>query len=339
MGYKMNGKKIFISACECSADRHAATIAKEIKRRYPDCELVGVGSDYSREAGIDVKLDISKYSTVGIIEPLRYAPQLIRSYFKMKALLKAERPDIFIPIDNQGLHMKLCKVAKSLDIPVHYFIAPQEWHWGTEKGGKKVLESVDRILAIFPQEKEFYERCGGDAIYVGHPTVERVMSFREKRKAESIIAIFPGSRPQEIQRCLPTFLDAVIPFAKRKACKVVVSVANESYRGLIEQLCKHVTVELSTDEALRVMETAKIAVLTSGTVSLEAALMKLPHVVCYRFNSLTYWIAHTFFKKVLDRIPFMSMPNILLNNAIFPELLQKEFYKRFYECSVRTVMG
>ena len=233
-------KKIFISACEVSADKYAAELAKELQKRRPSLHIIGVGSAASKAAGIDVKLDISTLSTVGVVEPIRFLPQILIALHKVKKILEVEKPDIFIPIDNQGFHMMCCKKAHRLKIPTYYFIAPQHWHWGTKKQGLKVAQVVDKVLAIFPKEATFYQQCGVNTHFVGHPCTDRIRPFREKRVVEPVCAVFPGSRKQEIERMLPVFLRAVIPFCKQYKLTCAISCASKHYYGLIETIIKNI---------------------------------------------------------------------------------------------------
>ena len=319
-------KKIMISACELSADKYAANIARELKKIDSNIQLIGIGSDESKKAGIDVRFDMSGLSTVGIFEPIRFLPQLIRSYIKFKKILQQEKPDIFIPIDNQGFHLMCCKLAKKLNINVQYFIAPQEWHWGSVNGGKKVAKVVDRVLAIFPQEELFYKKCNLDTVYVGHPVTDRLRDFRKTSVKKDIISIFPGSRVQEIERMLPVFIKAVDLFSEKSKLKPIISIASSQYEPLIKTIleknkCKF---DVFTGNSIDLIRKAKLSLVTSGTISLEHCLMKVPHVVAYKFNPLTFFIAKTFFKNTLNKIKFMSMANTLLEKEVFPELLQSD---------------
>lgn len=320
-------KTILISACEQSADRYAAAIVLALQQHDPTVNIIGIGSDALKKTGIDVRFDVSKYATVGLIEPLRYLPHLIMAYFKIRALLKKEQPDVFIPIDNQGLHLACCRVAKRWGIRVLYYIAPQHWHWGTHKQGQAVAQCVDRILAIFPQEATFYRQCGASVSFVGHPCTDRILPYRKQRQAGPYLAVFPGSRTQEIERMLPLFLAVIEPWCRQYHLTPIISVASQSFEPLIRRLiATHAPGfigELHTTDSLALIAKARLSLLTSGTVSLEHALLGVPHVVAYRFNPVTYWIARTFFAKTLAKIPFMSMPNMLLGKEVFTELLQE----------------
>ena len=173
-------KTILISAAEISGDRHAANLVRAIKKLDPSIKFIGFGGEFLKKEGVDIIYDITNASTIGILEPLRFLPKIFTAYNKMLKVMKDQKPDIFIPIDSQGFHMLLLKKAKQLNIPaVYYFL--QEWQWGTARW-KKVVSLVKRILAIFPEEETFYNKCGGDATYVGHPCVESVKQNTISRK-------------------------------------------------------------------------------------------------------------------------------------------------------------
>ncbi|MBA94510.1 MAG: lipid-A-disaccharide synthase [Rickettsiales bacterium] len=318
--------KIMISACELSADNYAGELTKALLKQAPTCTIFGVGSKACKKAGMDVRYDISGLSTVGIIEPIRFLPKLYQSLKQIKQLLRDEKPDIFIPIDNQGLHMECCKYAKKLGIKTAYYIAPQHWHWGKKSDGIKVASVVDHILAIFKQEAEFYQACGAAFTYVGHPITDRIKPFRSDQKKDNVLAIFPGSRVQEIERLLPTLLQASLRLESELNLQPVISIASPQYRNIVKSLVKQYGTkqyQFHEGSSLELISKSSLSLVSSGTISLEHALLGVPHVVTYKFNPITYWVAQTFFKKTLAKIPFMSMPNMLLNKEVFPELLQE----------------
>ncbi|MBH38139.1 lipid-A-disaccharide synthase [bacterium] len=318
--------KIMISACELSADNYAGELTKALLKQDPSCNIFGVGSHACKKAGMDVRYDISGLSTVGIIEPIRFLPKLYQSLNHIKQLLNDEKPDIFIPIDNQGLHIECCKYAKKIGVKTAYYIAPQHWHWGKKSEGIKVASIVDHILAIFKQEAEFYKACGANVTYVGHPIIDRIRPFRDNTQKKSALAIFPGSRLQEIERLLPILIKASAILEKELHLNTIISIASPQYADMIKSLVKRYTtkpVSYHEGSSLELISMSCLSLVSSGTVSLEHALMGVPHVVTYKFNPITYWIASTFFKKTLAKIPFMSMPNMIANKEIFPELLQK----------------
>ncbi|MBI59904.1 lipid-A-disaccharide synthase [bacterium] len=320
--------KIMISACELSADNYAAELVKALKSLAPHATIFGVGGPACKKAGMDVKWDMTALSTVGLIEPILFLPKLYQSLTKMKAMLKENQPDLFIPLDNQGLHGACCNYAKKLGIKTVYYIAPQHWHWGKKEDGVKLASMVNHILAIFKQEERFYQSCGAAVTYVGHPITDRIKPYRNLPKKEPVLSIFPGSREHEIKRLLPDLVIAAETLAKEYSLVTTISIASPAYRELIKSLVDNYAkcnVQFHEGASLELISKSALSLVSSGTVSLEHALLGVPHVVTYRFHPITYWLATTFFKKTLEKIPYMSMPNMLLNKELFPELLQDKF--------------
>ncbi len=154
-------KKIFLSAIEHSADLHQSVLARQLLRLDPTLELIGVGSFRSREAGVNVVMDLTPTSTIGFLEPLRYLPRLVRAIYKLRKLIQELNPDALVLIDGQGFHMPLLKRLGKVMFPRIYYISPHEWQWGTVRGGRNVIRHTEKILAIFKEEAEFYRGLGG----------------------------------------------------------------------------------------------------------------------------------------------------------------------------------
>ena len=331
-------KVIFISTGEVSGDRYAARLVQELKRQAPDTVFVGVGGEQLKKAGVTIITDVSHMSTIGILEPLKYVFKWIIAYFKIVRSLKKYKPDLFIPVDNQGFHMLLLKKVQKLGIKSAYYIAPQEWQWGSKKGGEKVIKLVDKVLAIFPQEAEFYKTLGGDVTFVGHPCMDNIVDNHidehDLRKQcglsddQKICAICPGSRPQEIKHLLTTFINVAKQINQKYPTIIpVVSIASVRYKAMIEKavkLSQCPAIKCYEGHSLHVLQHAHCALVASGTVSLECALLKVPSVVAYKFHPFTYWIATTFFKKQLSKITYMALPNMILNDTLFSECLQEK---------------
>lgn len=331
-------KTILISAGEISGDKHAANLVKAIKKQDPSINFIGIGGEFLKREGVDIIYDITAASTIGLLEPLRYLPKIMTAYKKITQVMKDQKPDLFIPVDSQGLHMMFLKKAKQFNIPAVYYISPQEWQWGTEEGGKKVISLVEKILAIFPEEEQFYNKCGGNATYVGHPCVESVNSnlvskeeFYKKQKIDSgklIFSIFPGSRSQEIKYLLPLFLETIELFCADKTTLVpIISIASSKYRKKIIAILKKykkTNIKVYEDDSIPLIQHSHIMLSSSGTITLESALQGIPNVVAYKFHPLTYWFAKTFFKQKVDRIKFISLPNLMLNKKVLPEFLQHD---------------
>ncbi|MSR88973.1 MAG: hypothetical protein EXS67_04900, partial [Candidatus Margulisbacteria bacterium] len=207
--------KILILAGEVSGDLHASKLVEALLARDASLKFLGMGGDKLRALGVDVQVDVTSVSTIGFLEPILFLPRLARAFFKMKKLLKTVRPDVVIAVDYQGFNLALLKVAKKLGIPTVYFVSPQEWQWGTDAGGCGVLAVTDFILAIFRDEALFYERLGGRVNFVGHPLLDYTSGAMSRaefgrvyqvRESDRIVALFAGSRPQELKLVYPILL-------------------------------------------------------------------------------------------------------------------------------------
>jgi len=321
--------KIFISALEVSADQYGSQLASALKALNPGVTLIGIGGEKMRDAGVEVLLDLTPLSSVGLFEPLRFIPKLIQAYRKNKALLKQHKPDIYVVIDAQGFHMMMLKVAKFLKIKTVYFIAPQEWQWGTVAGGKKVLQYADHILAIFKKEAEFYKALGGQVSFVGHPILDHIQKpsdpyLRSHLKTDkTILALFPGSRAHEIKRLLPLLLQSASELKTLYPhFDCVLSVSSPVFDQEFQKY-QNYPVSLYRGPAIDLIKNAYFSISASGTIILEHALCQTPCIAIYKFSPLTYAVAHAFFKKKLEKLPYMTLPNLLLNKPLIPELLQK----------------
>ncbi len=328
---------LFISAGEVSGDRHGAALVRELKALDPTLNFIGMGSDAMASEGVRLLADLTPFSTIGILEPLFYLPRIIKTYFKLKKSLSVEKPDGVVVIDYQGFHMLLLKAVKKLGIKSVYYIAPQEWQWGTEKGGQDVVSVVDKILAIFPKEAEFYTRLGGHVRFVGHPILDLAVNEMSRETFcrayglnpdRRIIAVFPGSRSQELIHTAPILLEGA------KALKtlypdiqIVVSVASQMCKQRILDRVAQFGLEgaaIVEGKSYALMAHSDFSFCTSGTVTLEHAVLGTPCIVGYRFSAVSYAFLTTFFRKKIAHISYMSLPNIVANDLILPEFLQDQ---------------
>jgi lipid-A-disaccharide synthase len=326
-------RTLFLSACEVSGDRHGAALATALLRQDPSIRLIGLGGQAMRQAGVEVLWDITATSTIGLIEPLRFLPRILCAFFHVKSYLNTHHVDDFVAIDAQGFHMMLLPFVHRKGIRTHYYIASQEWQWGTPEGGKKVVAVVDQILAIFKPEADFYQKLGGEVTLVGHPlmeTTKRVIS-REAFCAQyqldihrPIVGVFVGSRRQELKLAAPDILRAAqYVHQNRPDVQILVSCAAPHIEPEIINITKQLGLDYQiVSGSLPLMSVEDVALTVSGTITLEHAILGVPAVVGYRFGALSYWIATTFFAKKVARIPFMALPNLILNRLVYPEFFQ-----------------
>lgn len=322
--------KIMFSAGETSGDMHGANLAKALRKLVPEVELFGFGGPQMEDAGVKLCRNMLDYSVMGFWEVLVN----LRKMFKLKEALveemKRQKPDILVLIDYPDFNWRLASEAKKLGIPVFSYIPPSAWAW--RKGrAKNVAKIADKIVAIFPFELEVYRQAGADISFVGNPLLDNVKASMTKEAAceffginmqDDNILLLPGSRKQEIANLLEPMLEAAKIISKERArAKFFLPVAPGIDKVHLTDKIKQydLPVKLCEGNTYDLMNCCDFAIATSGTVTLEAALMNLPSIVLYKMSAITYRIA-----KIFVKIKYFSLPNILVNEAILPELLQDE---------------
>lgn len=324
-------KKILISAGELSGDIHAGAIVNEIKRINPDVEVFGMGGDELRKAGGEVLFDIKEHSVMGFIEIIKHLPKLFKLKKDFRKIMEQRRPDCFVTVDYPGLNMRLAKMAYDLHIPVVSYIPPSAWAWHKSRA-KKVAKIATKVAAIFPFEYEVYKEAGADTVFVGHPLLdivkpcmdkESAMNLFWKREGHPLVLVLPGSRKMEIDKMLPVLLEG----AKRLQTKhpeidLVLLKADTIDRTALQEKIEQsgVNIKIVEGNNYDLFGIADLALATSGTVTLEAALLGLGSVIVYR----TGWL-NAFIAKLVLNIPYIGLPNIVAGRQVLPELLQENF--------------
>mgnify|MGYP001312259128 FL=1 len=322
--------KIMISAGEASGDVHAAALTREILKLDPTAQVYGMGGDGLRAAGGEVLFDIKEHGVMGLVEIIRKLPALFRLRSDFAEVMDNRRPDCLVTIDYPGFNMRLAKVARAKGIPVISFIAPSAWAW--RKGrAKNVAKLVNKVAAIFPFEYEVYKEAGADVEFMGHPLVDIVQPTLPKAEAivkagkhegRPLVLLLPGSRLQEIQRLLPSMLEAAKLMVKANpALEFVMPRTGTIPRAMLEEEINRAGIHVSITEGNNydVMGVADLALAASGTVTLEAALCRLPCVIVYKTAPLTAFIV----RRLLN-IADIGLPNIVAGRHILPELLQED---------------
>ena len=323
--------RILISAGEASGDIHAAAVTAAIKKIDSSAEVFGMGGDALRNAGGEVLFDIKDHGVMGFVEVLKKLPDLfkLRDYFEK--VMDERKPDCLITVDYPGFNMKLAKLAHDKGIPVVSYIAPSAWAWHKSRA-KKVAKIVDKVACIFPFEYDVYKEAGAPVEFVGHPLVdivkprmtkEEAMAFAGKEEGKKLILLMPGSRLMEIEKMLPTLLEAAklikkqlpeVSFVMPRAGTIPVSLLKEKIQA------SGLEVKITEGNNYDLFSVADLALATSGTVTLEAALCGLGSVIVYKTNPVTYFIA-----KLVVNIPHIGLPNIVAAKSVLPELIQNDF--------------
>ena len=322
--------KIMFSAGEVSGDIHGAAIAREILMIDPSIELLGFGGDRMAAAGVRLVRNCKDFSIMGVWEVIKNLGRIFQLLDELTKCMQRERPDILVLIDYPDFNWRLAKRAKALGIKVFSYIPPSAWAW--RKGRAKDCAAIaDQFASIFPFEIEVYRQAGANITFVGNPMVDTVKpsmsqnsarSFFDVRSEDHVILLMPGSRRQEIKFLLQPMLEAARLISERRSdIKFFLPAADGVDRvALTTAIARSgVEVKLVGEHRYDLMSIADCAAAASGTVILEAALLGMPCVVLYKMAALNYFIAKRFV-----HIDHFSLPNILLNKKIQPELLQDQ---------------
>jgi lipid-A-disaccharide synthase len=330
----VNAKHIVIMAGEASGDQHAAHLVQELKTTHPAVKFSGIGGQKMQEAGVKLIQDISRLNIMGFTEVILHF-KTIRCIFKqMEAHLKKTQPDLLILVDYPGFNLRLAKSAKAMGVKVLYYISPQLWAW---KPGriKTIQENVDHMAVILPFEKKLYEDANVPVNFVGHPLIHTVktqlsnMEIREKYQlspTKKIIALIPGSRRAEIKRLFPIMLKAAELLKKNYPNLVFIlpiapTLSQENFNPYYPEnnLPIHFISPQSKTDQYDLINACHSVMITSGTATLETALLTKPMVIVYKTSVINYMIA----SKVI-RIKYIGLCNLLANKMVVPEMLQHD---------------
>lgn len=314
--------KIFFSAGEASGDVHGASLVREIKKISPATELLGFGGNLMAQAGVKLVRNYKDYNVMGVVEVIKNLRKIFKLLDDLTEIIRTEKPDLLVLIDYPDFNWRLAKRVKKFGVKILSYVPPSAWAW--RKGRAKTCAAIaDVFIAIFPFELPVYQQAGAKIYFLGNPLVDTVkpsMSKTDARKffgvkdSEQVILLMPGSRRQEIKLLLPPMLEAVKLLPDKK---FFLPVADG-----VEKLIDTAGLDIKLVNSARrydLMQIADAAIATSGTVVLEAALLNLPCVVLYKMAPLNFLIG-----KLLVDIKFFSLPNILADEKILPELLQDE---------------
>jgi lipid-A-disaccharide synthase len=314
-------REILFVVGESSGDLHAAGVARELRSRSAPYHLVGIGGDEMQEAGVELLEHSEQLAVMGFVEIIRHIPKHYGLLRDLRRRLQSGRVALLIVVDYPGFNMKLAAAATACGVPVLYYITPQVWAWGRNRL-PKIAATVTRAAVILPFEEKLLRASGIDATFVGHPLLDRAQNLPDRAGARSllgfsdherVLALFPGSREQEIARHLNDFVATARVLQQRLPdLRVVVSAAPNI--RIDEQSCPYPIVRSASFSVLRA---ADAAMCKSGTTTLEAAVAGCPLVVAYRTNALTYAAA-----RRLVKIPNIGLVNVVAGRPVAPEFVQ-----------------
>jgi lipid-A-disaccharide synthase len=325
-----NALTILFSAGETSGDQHAASLFLELKKRRPAIEGIGMGGTNMRAAGIDVRYDSAGIAVIGVVEVIKHYPDILRALKLMKRIVRDERPDLLVCVDYKEFNFKLAKYAKQLGIKVLFYVSPQVWAWRPGRV-KKYGRVIDMMAVIFPFETAYYEAEQVPVRYVGHPSVDKVHPQYSQAEdkvrfgldtAHPVVGLLPGSRLGEIKRMLPVMLKAAdLIAAKLPSVQFILPQANSISDDILQSYLKRSTVKIIVikNRPYDVIQCCDAIMTTSGTATLEIALLTVPMVIAYKLSPITYWLG-----RLLVNTPFIGLPNIVARKPVVKELIQHE---------------
>ncbi len=325
---KVMTKRLLIIAGETSGDTHGAALVQSLQECDPDIAITGIGGNKMRDAGMELLYHVREMSFMGFAEVVKHLPFIRRVMNELESWVEHHKPDAIILIDYPGFNLRFARRMKNLNLPVYYYISPQVWAWGKNRL-KKMHKLVDRMFVIFPFEEELYRQHDVNAEFVGHPLVEEIRAVKSKRAffdeisfnpEITTIGLLPGSRHQEIERHLEDMVEAVEILRRQYDEPLQFCLAVAPDRDPDEfTLASEAGITLVQERTYEVMQNSDIAVVSSGSATLELAYFGTPMVIIYKTSSLTWWLGN-----LLVDMPYIGLANIVAEKKVLPELLQSE---------------
>lgn len=324
----MTPKSVVIVAGEASGDLHGSHLIHALLEQYGSLFICGMGGKAMRAAGAKILIDADQVAVVGITEVIAKTAQVVKAMARLKRLLAGLHPDLLILIDFPDFNLHLAGKAKKLGIPVLYYISPQIWAWRSKRV-KKIKQRVDHMAVILPFEKPFYEQHGVPVTFVGHPLMDSLTGKVQPRLGASLnrttplIGFLPGSRASEVRSLLPIMLQAGQRLKdKMKNVRFVISCAPSIDAALIRSILDEyplAPLELTYEPVSTLFPKCHLAVVASGTVTLEAAICGTPIIITYAVSPLSYWLG-----RALIHVDHIGLVNLIAGKRIVPELVQNQ---------------
>ena len=339
--------KVLISCGEPSGDVYAGGLAREIRAIDASAQVYGLGGERLREGGAELVADYRGLSVTGLSEAVTVVPRFLAVYRRLVRLARAERPDVFVPVDFPELNFRLARALRRLGVPIVYYVCPQVWAWRRRRL-RSIKQFVSRALVIFPFEEAIYREAGIPVEFVGHPLVGQ--SGRGRPRAEFLrggglnpdaptVALLPGSRPNEVRVILPDLVRAA-RLIRAQVPRVQFLVARAPHledqlfaplAGLSDGVASVAVVETQTDD---VLASSDVVVTASGTATVQTAIHERPMVIVYRLSPFTYRLVRAF-----SHVDAAGMVNLIAGEMVAPELIQDAFTPTAVADEVLSFLG
>jgi lipid-A-disaccharide synthase len=308
---------IFIISGEASGDLHGSNLVKELLIQKPTLRISAWGGDKMQEAGARILKHYRDLAFMGFYEVIKNLPTIFRNFRLIKKQILEANPKVVVLIDYPGFNLRLLPWLKKKGFIVIYYIAPQAWAW-KENRVKKMAKYIDELLVILPFEEEFFQTRGVRTEFVGHPLLQSNIESQKLKKNRQI-ALLPGSRKQEVDHILPLMLSVQSEISD---CKFVVAAMSHLGEEFYKKIIGDKKVELVFDKSDEVIANSELALVSSGTATLQTALAEIPQIVCYKAGRLNYELG-----RRLIKVPFISLVNLIFGKEIVKELIQEDLSK------------
>lgn len=316
--------KYYLIAGERSGDLHGSNLMKELKKQDPEAAFRGFGGDYMKEAGLDLVVHYHDMAFMGLIALFLNLRTLLGRLKQCKNDILTYNPDVVILIDYGAFNKRIAKFCKASGVKNYYYISPKVWAWYQSRA-KELKKNVDKMFCILPFEKEFFKKYNWDVDYVGNPVLDAVKAFQPNKEflaqqklpeKKQLVALLPGSRKSELAKIVPLMARVI---EANPDFQFVVAAVKSLPESLYYPIAKYANVHLVFDATYDLLTHAHAAIVTSGTATLETALFKVPQVVVYKANRLEFFLA-----KLMIKVEFVSLVNLILGKEAIRELIQKE---------------
>jgi len=311
-------------AGERSGDLHGSNLIKALLSQAPELEITCWGGDLMEEAGANVSVHYNKLAFMGIWEVIKNLGTIRKLLSQCKQELLAYKPDLIVLIDYPGFNLKIAEFAHKQSIPVHYYIAPKAWAWNASRA-VKIKKYISKLYAILPFEVGFFESYNIDVEYVGNPLIDAIEDYHfdnsliDNFDHERTVAVLPGSRYQEVNSMIGLMVDLI---SARSDHHFLIAAVDNLPNELYNKVESLKNAELIYDKTYDILSVSRAAIVTSGTATLETALLKCPQVVCYKTSPLTYAVG-----RLLVKVKFISLVNLIAGKEVVKELIQHDFNK------------
>ncbi|MFN8606073.1 MAG: lipid-A-disaccharide synthase [Vulcanimicrobiota bacterium] len=332
-----------ILSADPSGDLQAAALVEQLKQRHPDWRFVGVGGQHSRRVGVQLWSDSSLWSIVGLTEALTRVPRFVFDYWKVRQSLLSSRPALTIFIDSPAVHMRLAPVAQKAGLRCVYYFPPSGWSQNPRRL-REIHDRVEALIPAFAYSAEQYRKNGLPVAYFGHPLVDLCQPIERQTALVrlgltegSYGALLPGSRTQEIRLLLPIFMETARRFPEMTW---LLPTANPQLEARLRRALPDPPpwLRILPGSSREVMAVSRAGLLASGSATLEACLLDMPHLIGYRLNRLDWIIARLLNWLGLFNVPMFGLPNLVLQEKLIPEFLQDQLNPDTLERALRPLL-